>query len=453
MKRIALGAFLLVLAPAVSAFAGEAPADTLRPESYLEELQRRDHSFYPEDLLEVNRSVADSGLAVLDSLGFPAYRKEVLRKRTRTGLHAGPADRLLTYNRVEGLVAGVKLTVGIPLGYGVELHGQGAYAVASKRFRHRETLRVRLSPFQEDTRLELGFADHVVPYGSNRPAGNALRALVGAADEQDYLRRREGWVGLTWAENRRGTARLRYETARETSVSTHTDFSLFGNHRLLGENVPVDEGWDRALAAEVTAGSWDQGRQAIRLRHRVAGGALGGSFSYSRFEAEVRVRRYLPGNPEVVLEAGYVRVGGSPPRQEMADLGGLSTVRGFDRRSPAGTTSPSDSCRTGLPDDRTRVGKASFHARLELLLPFDLLRRTGLPVLRSARVQFVPWADAGRVWRGNSDRWLTAAGLGLQRYLGPFGRGAYLRFDIAVPLGPDRPDDLRFYLRFARGWF
>ena len=25
--------------------------------------------------------------------------------------------------------------------------------------------------------------------------------------------------------------------------------------------------------------------------------------------------------------------------------------------------------------------------------------------------------------------------------------------DIAAPLGPDRPDDLRFYLRFARGLF
>ena len=74
-------------------------------------------------------------------------------------------------------------------------------------------------------------------------------------------------------------------------------------------------------------------------------------------------------------------------------------------------------------------------------------------MIRDLRLQLVPWADAGRVWEGNRDTWIYSAGAGIQRYLGPFGRGAYLRLDAALPLGPDRPEDLRWYLRFSRALF
>jgi hypothetical protein len=41
----------------------------------------------------------------------------------------------------------------------------------------------------------------------------------------------------------------------------------------------------------------------------------------------------------------------------------------------------------------------------------------------------------------------------VQKLLGPFGEASFLRLDVAVPMGPERPDDVRAYLYFARGLF
>ena len=412
---------------------GAAPPDTLGRGSLLERLQREDQGFYPEESLDFDRSLADSGMAALDSLGFKAFARESARRRRAFALELGPAHELVSYNRVEGTVAALGASVRTPLGFGTFLDLEAGYAAASERFRHREGLRVPVAPARRGPEIILGFADRVVPYGSNRPTANSLRALVGSADDQDYLERRGGWGGLAWEGSPVGAVRVRYEASKEIPVAAHTDFALFGNPRLMGPNAPVDAGIDRAVEARADRGSLMSGRNRIALGGRVAGGGLGGGFTYTRFDAEAGIRRYLLFNQEMILEAGYVRTGGAPPLQRLADVGGLSTVRGFDRR--------------------TRVGRESVHARAELLLPYDVFGATGIPGIRNARIQLVPWADAGRVWRGNGDAWLAAAGLGLQRYLGPFGEGSYLRLDAAVPLGPDRPEDLRFYLRFARGLF
>jgi outer membrane translocation and assembly module TamA len=96
---------------------------------------------------------------------------------------------------------------------------------------------------------------------------------------------------------------------------------------------------------------------------------------------------------------------------------------------------------------------SALAARAEVLLPYNLLGATGVSFLRDLRLQLVPWADAGRVWDGGSDAWIAAAGIGVQRYLGPFGSGAFLRLDAAFPTGPDRPEDVRFHLHFSRALF
>ena len=87
------------------------------------------------------------------------------------------------------------------------------------------------------------------------------------------------------------------------------------------------------------------------------------------------------------------------------------------------------------------------------MIPYDLLSWTAVPVIQDLRLQLVPWADAGRVWDGNRNAWLSSAGVGIQRYMGPFGKGAYLRLDAAFPTGPDRSEDIRWYLRFSRALF
>jgi hypothetical protein len=435
--RRAHTAFLLALlvagVPAAARAQNAAAPDTARPGDLLERLQRDDQGFYPEEALDFDRSLADSGLAALDSLGFKTFAWESTRRRRALGLELGPGDALIGYNRVEGPVPALGATVRTPLGFGTSLALQAGYATASERFRHYESLTVPVTPARRGPELALGFADRVVPYGSNRPTANALRALIGSADDRDYLERRGGWGGVTWEGSPAGAVRVRYEASKEISVAAHTDFGIFGDSRLMSVNAGIDQGIDRAVEMRVERGSLMDGHVRGVLSERVAGGALGGDFTYARLDAEAGVRRYLWFDHELVLEAGYARTGGAPPVQRLADVGGLSTVRGFDRR--------------------TRVGREAAHARAELLLPYDVFAASRFPLLRDARIQLVPWADAGRVWRGNADGWLTSAGLGLQRYLGPFGEGSYLRLDAAVPFGPDRPGDVRFYLRFARGLF
>jgi hemolysin activation/secretion protein len=232
---------------------------------------------------------------------------------------------------------------------------------------------------------------------------------------------------------------LRAEAAKGDTVRRRTDYGLFGGERDMSPNLPVDEGRDRAIEGTWELGSVLSGRQQLALRHRVAGGALGGDFAYSRFAATASARRFLVWNHEAILDLTYVRAGGRPPEQRLADLGGLGTVRGF------------------LP--RSRVGTESLRARLEVQVPYDVFKRARVPLLRKAGLQLVPWADAGRTWGGNamdgdgSGTWLTSAGLGVQKLLGPFGEASFIRLDVAVPMGPERREDVRAYLYFARGLF
>jgi hypothetical protein len=419
----------------------QAPAlsDTLQPGSLLERLQREDRSFYSDEIVELDRALADSGLATLDSLGFEAFERETLKGARRSGLSFGFATELGLYNRVEGGIAGAGMRLRVPVVTGPELRLQGGYASGPRKFRHYESLRVPLSLRYRAPAVEAGYADRAVRYYADEGGEDLLTAFFGSDAEENYLHRRGGWLAFSWEGSPVGRWSLRAEAAKEDTVRRRTDYGLFGGKRDMSPNLPVDEGRDRAIEGAWALGSVLSGRQQIALRHRVAGGMLGGDFAYSRFAATVSARRFLPWNHEAILDLTHVRVGGRPPEQRLADLGGLGTVRGF------------------LP--RSRVGTESLRARLEVQVPYDVFKRARVPLLRKAGLQLVPWADAGRTWGEDpasgdgSGTWLTSAGLGVQKLLGPFGEASFLRLDVAVPMGPERPDDVRAYLYFARGLF
>lgn len=429
MSKLCL--FLLVLLSGISGVgeAQTAPPDTASQVDYdglLERLQKADDAFYSDDILEVDQALRDSVLAALDSLGLAEYQDSTESLRPFVEFSLDPAGKLMTYNRVEGLVIGV--ATDFLFRKGMEINLQGAYATASKKFRYRGDVRI---PIPYRGKLELGYADRVVPYGSNRPTANWLRALVGGADEQDYHRREGGWVSLRFPWGQYGSARLGYAAGKETSVPASTDFAFIG--KMSSTNAPVSDGYDRALFVSGTLGSVSETGLQVDADFRVAGGGLGGAFTYNRGDIGVAVRQYLLANHELFLDLRWARTGGRPPVQQVADMGGLSTVRGFSRR--------------------TELGKGSLAARAEILVPYDFFGWTGIPGVRDLRLQLVPWADAGRVWEGTSDRWLTSLGAGLQRYLGPFGQGAFLRLDAAFPVGHARPADVVWYLHFTRSMF
>jgi len=160
----------------------------------------------------------------------------------------------------------------------------------------------------------------------------------------------------------------------------------------------------------------------------LAGGSLGGDFRYARTDLTVRARGFILGRQEFEATLKGVTTADAPPFQQLADVGGLSTVRGYDRR--------------------THVGEHSFAARVEYMFPYDIFASTKLPLVKALGVQLIPWGDAARVGDGDSNDWITSAGFGLQRYLWPVEHAANLRLDFAWPV--DNPqDDFTVYLWFT----
>ena len=422
MKSFAL---VLLFAATAAAQTAPAPADTSETRRFLDELQRLDDAFFDEETQRVDTSLRDSLLTEFETLGFAGYRDAADASQRRFRWDVEPTSPLWNYNRVEGLVPALRLEVQ-PFGpRSLRLLGDAGWATGPGALRWQATAQYPLTRTTSAGRGLFVFArwsDRVVPYGSNRPYANSLRALVGAADEQDYLRSRGGDAGLTWR-TRRAAASLRYAATREMSTVARANFAFFDD--LVATNPAVDGGIDRAIEARLRWNTQALAAWSADLGYRVAGGALGGDFDYGQLDATLR-RRLHVGRWELQTTARWIGVFGDAPRQRLADAGGISSVRGVPRRA--------------------RVGDAALHLRGELPLPYDVLRLSRIPYLRSLGVQFVPWADAARV---DDAAWIHSVGCGIQRHWIGFGRAANLRLDVAFPIGPQRPADVVFLVRFA----
>ena len=426
-------AILLALLLALPAGAAEpATPDTTGPRDLLERLQREDDSFYDPEVFAFDESFRDSVVGAVDSLGMDAFEKAQASDRPYVGLGLGPGERLWDYNRVEGFVIAAAADLRVGRVRPLRFHLEGGYATSSKKFRHESTVTWQVAGNRRN-RLWLGglVGSRATSYGTNDIVLNGVRALVGGSDDQDYVwrQRARGVVGFTHRDHLR--LRVGYEAAEDRSIPERQSFGIFS--KMNQPNAPIAQGFDRRVFVDGRAGDLSEDQWQVEAAWSVSGGdVLGGDFRYNRGDLRVDARHYL-GRHEFVIGVLGVATGGDAPVQRVGDVGGLSTVRGHDRR--------------------TRVGKHAFAARLEYLVPWDLLGRTGLPLVKDLRLQFVPWADAGRVWEGTSDAWLTSAGLGVQYYLGPFSEASYLRLDVAAPMGPDRPDDVRVYLWFTKATF
>ena len=152
---------------------------------------------------------------------------------------------------------------------------------------------------------------------------------------------------------------------------------------MAGYNAPGDAGFEQAAAASLSLGD-PEAPHRVRVTDRIAGGALGGTFTYSRVDLAARTALRAWRANRLWLAGTFVHVAGSAPRQQLADAGGLSTVRGFGRR--------------------TALGRRAAAFRAEYPVPWDLFRVSRLPLLRALRIQFVPWVDWAQTWRGSRER-------------------------------------------------
>jgi hypothetical protein len=414
------------LLPAVAG-AEEAVADTTG--SLRARLQARERDYFSAELLQGGHTFRDTSVARFDSLGLEKWSEVVESRPLRVRLSYDPAFRLWNYQRTEGLVAASGAILTVKGNGRLELLGQGGYATGPEKFRYFASVDYSFDVGATSHSVRVEAADRVVAFGSNRPTANFLFAFTAGVDEQDYLRRRGGRVSWWSSLGAHLGLGVEYDAAQESSVPWTTEFALFG--KMDEANPDVDAGIDRGIVARARL-RFLQRRMRFDIAHRIAGGGLGGDFTYNRTLLQLDWRFYAWRRQELVTRFVGVHNAGTPTFQQLGDAGGLSSVRGYDRR--------------------TRVGEQSLTGRVEWLVPYDLFRATNVPGLRRLHLQFVPWGDAGRVWNGTSNEWIQSAGLGIQRFLGTMGPVSNLRFDFAFPVGPERPDDFRFMVQFTSSY-
>ncbi len=391
----------------------------------LAQLQQDDDAQFPNEVGITESQFTNETIARHDSLGLVGIAKDgPTLYGTDWKFGARPAFMQWDYNRVEGFLFGGEGSLGQADRSLARLSVFAGYATGSEEFRYSIEAKTPIPSTKKRLYAAAWFRDRVEPFGSNRIALNSVRAFVGGADDQDYLHRLGGGVRASYEPNDALSFSLGFEASEVSSISTSEDFSIFGD---MGQPNPVvEEGDEREIvtSVRVRAPEWLD----VDFEFRTAGGSLGGDFRYNRADLTVHAMRYLVGRHGLDVTLKGVSTGDAPSVQDLADVGGLSTVRGYDRR--------------------THVGNHSFAARLEYPVPYDVLAASRIPLLRDTKIQFLPWFDGARVGEGDSTDWITSAGVGLQRYIGPFGQAANLRLDFAFPFeNPD--DDFFVYLWFV----
>lgn len=334
----------------------------------------------------------------------------------RAGLRvSGGLDRATSAGRWAGEVTvslqdDVRASNGPPRVARARLGGGGAQTLAASPFARRAGRAVSLT-----------YAEAAVPFGSNRPQRNGVAALLLSLDGQDYLRREERSVGLALGREALRTE-IAYTERRDAALGValdpplHTDPGSWANRA-------ADRVLTRGFLAAAGTAIGAPEPLSLTLRAGAFGGALGGDAEYYPLGLELH-RAFHPWAAErldIVAWAGAVP--GRPPRQERADLGGVSSLRAH---------------RAGELE-----GRAATFFRLDYQLGVDLLARLHAGLARRLRLQPTAFIDAGAAW-GDTDwtqreeimgprsaDWRTDLGIGLQRSLGYPGLLDRVRVDFA----------------------
>jgi hypothetical protein len=303
------------------------------------------------------------------------------------------APHLVRYNRVEGLSPGVRATVDfgrLSADAGLRA-GTAAGEVGAELglVRTGERAAARIAAYRR--------LDAVAVASSPFGVQSTLANLLLGQDDNDYFRASGAELRLRPPHARTQWYDLRFFAERQQAVSAHADFSVLGL---------VDSG--RALRPNIAADAADQAGATLRLRTFGGlnpdalrwGGELelhgeAGDFTFAR--PALRLRAAVPLLPRVSLGTELAGGGsfGEMPAQRLWQLGGVSTLRGYDGGVARGNT--------------------YWRGRAELGVGLTFARVMG-------------FADAG--WAGTrSDarrgRALTSAGLGLSMLDG------LVRFDLA----------------------
>jgi len=311
------------------------------------------------------------------------WRRDEKRRRWREGWDNGFNGKV-HYNRVDGLFLGGELTRQYDESFApnIDFFGSGGYAFAAKRWQYQAGGEFYAGNY---VRFILGGETHDLTDSQDGwiipEEENSIAAALINEDFCDYYRR-EGhsfFAGQHIGRALKWSAEYRRDHHR--SLSNQTDWSLFVNKKFFRANPEIDPGKMISYVGQIAFDTRNHRRHPDRGWFvSIAGERSRPSFE-SAFDFDrviVDVRRYQPfgygKNLDLRLRAGTGR--GVLPRQFLFDLGGISTLRGYDFKEFTG--------------DRMVLANAEYR------LNSGVSRLRHIPVI--GEFNLVLFADAGLAW-------------------------------------------------------
>ena len=275
------------------------------------------------------------------SLSSIDYNKGVMRNVFPTFPWETLDDNLLfRYNRVEGLFLGLNY----PQKYywedrRITMFGSGGYGFADHRWRGGIGMAQQFG--FENTIFEVGVEGHsltdtrdqwIVGIGENN-----LAALILRDDYREYFGRAGFSVWSGWYKRWLRSDfqfQLAYLNDKYESLDRHTNWSVFGGHKIFRDNPLIPEGKMKSILTSVKFHSTQSQRifttgWSFAASAEVAGKTFGGDYDFNSYCIDVR--RYQPISDYDVINI-RLRTGsstGDVPLQKAFDLGGFSTMPAF----------------------------------------------------------------------------------------------------------------------------
>lgn len=425
--RLALCIAALLACTASTVRAEEAPADSLL-HSYVRSLSDSTDSWFGSTAAPLDTAGLDSALAV-GLARAPGARGGKLGKRGGVGIGFAPA---LGFNRVDGGQLGASATLRTPLPgqmsgraqYTTGTHdllGEGALARSwgLQRLRSRVAFRAAAGRW-----TEAFDRDHHDAFFST------LSALTFGSDRHEYLRR-DGWKTSLRFGSDAGYLTAAWRDQLESALPYTTDWVLFGGKPVLEFNRPAAHGRARewSLLGDATIPNT---RFRVNAGYWTSDPRIGSDFRYRRYQVSAGGDVSLGRHFALAPQATYGRLRGDMLPQEAMFLGGAYSLRTLERNEIAAAGRTFARADLVLVDDLREL--------LHLPLPAWLPLQAGAFVASGAAWGRDPVTGAAAATRRDAphrDEWLSEAGFGLAWRPGIPDPAMSLRFEYAIPIGPD----------------
>ena len=289
------------------------------------------------------------------------------------------------YNRVDGVFLGFrKKRETFRRRWGMQLYGGAGIGLKSERFQFQATL--ERSFFPAGSQFSIGGEIYDLTYTEDEwiiPSWeNTLGAILIREDFQDFYRREGAGVYISQNFSRRAKLKIGWLEENHRSLDSVTNWSVFGGNKRFRDNPVVDNLELKGFYGEFQLDT--RGRKYSSRRGWLFAGSAEyftreykGDTDFQRYIFEIR--RYQPisrgENINIRLRAGETV--GIVPVQKLFDLGGISTLRGYDYKAFTG--------------DRMLLGNIEYQIDWDRLdwVPY-------IPIL--GEFNLILFADAGLAW-------------------------------------------------------